>query len=532
MAVSAASVWEVRTAGSINNGGGFATDAANFFTNLAATSATGNAPVITSASYNFVAGDVGSWVYIKSGTNWTPGWYKISSVASNAATVDATIGAAILATGRRSTVAGCATTASPTSGTGGVDYSQLDAPQFALTGIATAGTGTSFLYASAAANMVGNYLKVVSGTNFTVGWFQIISVSAGVSVTVDRNICTGVGASGVINIGGAVSKHSDVSGITDSGHRIWIKNDGTYTLTSSAAVFLQSNSQKGIFVIGYTTTRGDNGKAIITTATNSVNLFQSADTTVWGYVFRNLDLRNTATTRGIGINLATVGSFNGVLIQNCLFDGFSTGVFVARGCVTFTMIQCEVKNCTTDGVVLDNTGGHVGQGTFINCWMHNNTRYGLYYRAGSGTLTCIDSVFSANTDDGLRCDNTTGSSAHEFTYNLVNCAFVSNGSDGFEWNDNGGGSLQPLIITINSVFYGNTSNGIKCSTTPTYQHQHISKSCAFGGNGTDRSNMSADASDITLTGNPFNSSTDFGLNSTAGAGAACKAAGYPTTVGS
>jgi predicted transcriptional regulator len=34
----------------------------------------------STASYNFVAGDVGAWVYIASGTNWTPGWYKIARI--------------------------------------------------------------------------------------------------------------------------------------------------------------------------------------------------------------------------------------------------------------------------------------------------------------------------------------------------------------------------------------------------------------------------------------------------------------------
>ena len=44
-----------------DNGGGF--DYANAFalTDLAATSATGNAAVLSSASYNFVAGDVSAW---------------------------------------------------------------------------------------------------------------------------------------------------------------------------------------------------------------------------------------------------------------------------------------------------------------------------------------------------------------------------------------------------------------------------------------------------------------------------------------
>ncbi len=63
------------------NGGGFDTGVAGFPTDGAATVATSSAPVFTSASYNFVAGDVGAWIYIKSGTNWTAGWYQITVVS-------------------------------------------------------------------------------------------------------------------------------------------------------------------------------------------------------------------------------------------------------------------------------------------------------------------------------------------------------------------------------------------------------------------------------------------------------------------
>jgi len=90
MALSATTIFEVETGGSDTlNGGAFDPgQTAGMLTDGAATSATGTAPVFTSASYNFVAGDVGAWIYIASGTNWIPGWYKISSVGSNAATLN------------------------------------------------------------------------------------------------------------------------------------------------------------------------------------------------------------------------------------------------------------------------------------------------------------------------------------------------------------------------------------------------------------------------------------------------------------
>jgi hypothetical protein len=51
------------------------------------------APEVASASHNFVAADVGHYLHISAGTDWTPGWYAIVSVAANKATLDGPCGA-------------------------------------------------------------------------------------------------------------------------------------------------------------------------------------------------------------------------------------------------------------------------------------------------------------------------------------------------------------------------------------------------------------------------------------------------------
>lgn len=58
------------------NGGGFNIANANFLTDLTTDTGTGNtsSPIVSSATYTFVAGDVGAWVYVASGTDWTVGW--------------------------------------------------------------------------------------------------------------------------------------------------------------------------------------------------------------------------------------------------------------------------------------------------------------------------------------------------------------------------------------------------------------------------------------------------------------------------
>ena len=62
------------------------------------------------------------------------------------------------------------------TGASGTDYSQQTSPQYTLTGVISSGSGNVVLTASASADMVGNILLVVSGTNFNTGRFQITSV--------------------------------------------------------------------------------------------------------------------------------------------------------------------------------------------------------------------------------------------------------------------------------------------------------------------------------------------------------------------
>jgi len=106
MALSADTIWEIQTTGDDNNGGGFVSGASGtdytqgvgqtviswlasggtYTNNLSITNA--DPSVVSSASRNFVAADVGNIIHLTAGTNVTAGWYEIVSVASNQATLD------------------------------------------------------------------------------------------------------------------------------------------------------------------------------------------------------------------------------------------------------------------------------------------------------------------------------------------------------------------------------------------------------------------------------------------------------------
>jgi hypothetical protein len=272
MAVPATAVFESQpgVGSDTANGGAFDPGSASMATDLAATVANTSAPVVTSASYNFVAGDVGAWVYVKSGTNWTPGWYKISSVASNAATLDGTIGHAVLAGWGLSTVVGCATTASPTAGTWTIDYSQKASPRTTLTAATAAGAGSTLTDATIGKNWVGNAIQVTGGTNVTTGIFFVSSTS-GTTATLDRAVTTGVTSNAGGGMGGALASLGTAGTNAVAGNWLWQKGTGTVTSTANGSGGRLSLSANSMRVRGYGTTRGDNTKATLTTATSFAN---------------------------------------------------------------------------------------------------------------------------------------------------------------------------------------------------------------------------------------------------------------------
>ena len=282
-AIPVTAVWEFRqdaTASNVN--GGAFNPSATMATDLACTSATGNAPVCSSASYNFVAGDVGDWLFIQSGTNWTPGWYQVASVAANAATVTATIGAAVQRDATlgyvshryyANTVAGIATVASPTGGVWAMDYSQSAAAIATASDLASAdGDASPCVVTSATRTFddadIGNTIHITAaGTTFTVGWYSIASVAAG-AATLDRACgVDGANSGGTWYEGGAMSLNStldddlfEVMTATNGtgANRVFVRYSATgYTLGETVSIAATGGTQAPIMIEGYNALRGD-----------------------------------------------------------------------------------------------------------------------------------------------------------------------------------------------------------------------------------------------------------------------------------
>jgi hypothetical protein len=384
MALNAATQWMFRPAATANmvNGGGFNTANANFLSDCTVDAGTGNTatPVLSSASYNFVVADVGAWIFVKAGTNWTPGFYQITAIPGNSALINAAIGAGRIfnpISGRYdtpNTVAGIATVGTPTGGTVGVDYSQADAANSSSVNFATASGGSSILTCvdgNFRKTHAGNFIHLTTtGTgNALVGWYEIISVTDSAIVTVDRTTNNGAiytGATGYL--GGALDLAGALPntffGVVVPGNIVWMKG-GSYTLGSAISGPGSQTNLLPVYVIGFTSLCGD-----------------------------ACDGANRPLIAG-GASDLRFGPYT--YAYNLIFTGTgSLGFFVD---VNSRAYNCKSTNTSTTA---SRPAFRIyGGGAIINCEAVSQNGYGIYANDGLGPLDYISGCYAHDSNIGI-----------------------------------------------------------------------------------------------------------------------------------
>lgn len=522
MALAATTIWEVESGGDdTNNGGAFDPgQTAGMFTDGAATVADTSAPVFSSASYNFVAGDVGAWLFIASGSNWTPGWYKITAVSANKATLDATLGHGVIAlvgtitsTNAQlgpSTATGCATTASPSGATWSIDYSQQAGSQFTYSDLSSTGVG---LTASSAGHpigkqQVGNSIVVTGGTNFNPGRYVLASVSGTTGTFLgagNLHSAAGTNSDGAGRMGGALASPGKSGAHMVASNRLYIKT-GTYTVTSAStniAAGCWSVSVASTNVEGYDTYRGDltpvgatgARPTIIASGISTFTLFASSGG--GGNSYRSLILDGASLTSSRGMNANTSQCFN-VHGQNCTNSVFSGSA---------TCVRCSATGCSS-------VAPFSNSAACVSCVAYSNTISGF---AVATAIACLSYSNSGGSSSGFAGAGGTPC--------LVNCVAYGNGLDGFVPTGNS-------AILQNCVAEGNTGAGFNLASTGGGSHrlQHCAGYNNSGGNVSASSGIHVEVSGFITGSATFfvaAGSGDFSLNTTAGGGAALRGAGYP-----
>jgi hypothetical protein len=394
----------------------------------------------------------------------------------------------------------------PSVTTPGTDYSQQNSPQISYTDLLVGATTTKY---TSVLNVVssalpGNTLIITGGTGCTTGTFEILSNTT-ITATVDRSLGTAASVCTAV-LGGSKLTLAALSSLMVSGNTVNIKA-GAYTLSSTTVLASLASAT----YIGYQTSHLDGGtKPLFTTATNSTDLFDAPG----GVQFVNISFSNTAGTPANGIvktNLSQSGTF-----INCTFSGFTsaingdnvgahyvfapvllvqnTEISASTYCVNnqqnsqyalVYIVDSFLHNCSTAGVEAGSSGAWT-IAIVINSVLYGN---GIGIQAANN-VELIASIIANSTTNGVSSLSTLSS---------VNSIFYNNGAYGVSLNGGGG------ISSWTNNAYGSNGSGVTSISL--------------------RSDQTAN--DVTLTANPFVSSSNFALNNTAGGGAALKAAGFP-----
>ncbi len=411
------------------------------------------------------------------------------------------------------------------AGATGTDFSQQDAAQIAYTDMVIDGT-TNTKFTSAANPVtsahVGNVINIVSGTGFTVQRVYIVSQAAGVA-TCDKSLGTLSSTGGHGNLGGGVATIATALTAMVAQNIIFVKASATYVITAGLALanqFVPTNSAPPNQLIGYTTTRTDGGRATIQLSTNS-NLTAIDASNGQGWYVSNFVIDGNSLTGSRGMNMNTYNVVRNCKVINCLGDGVQLNNGIAR------LIDSEVTACTS-------AAGHAavnsnGQGCSIErCYIHDNT--GIAIILGGGGSAVLFCVIASNS--GTAQGIVVSGNGQDI---IMNNSIYNNGQDGIQFTNNaglGGNSTVRNNLLISNGRYGlnGYTGGNGWGKFPQWDGN------AYFGNGTtnpvNAANPYSNSLDVTLSGQPFtNTSThDFTLNSTAGAGAACKAAATPGAI--
>lgn len=360
------------------------------------------------------------------------------------------------------------------TGASGTDYSQQNAAQYNLTSLTSSGAGAVILTASAATDMVGNGIHITSGTNFTVGWYEITAASAGVSITTDRNSTTGVGAAGVGNIGGALSLGSSDDAVFENGvaGQIWYVKSGTYTLGGTVNTAANGSATNPIQVIGYGTSRGDNPVGASRPIFDAgVNAFTAGNN--WDFYYMQFT--------GSAATMFTPGTAD--KLEYCKFTNTSTTAnrTAVAGSTSVVLYRCEL--IAYRGVAF--TGNSTVGQTLNTCYLHDSD-IGISTAIATNASFFINNIIESNVTAAIK-----------FTAAATGRTIIANNTlYGSEAKTGIGISISTgttNLSVVNNIIYGFTT-GISHADVQTVSHDDYNdiNNCTTG-----RTNFAAGPNSVT-----------------------------------
>jgi len=353
-------------------------------------------------------------------------------------------------------------------------------------------------------NDVGNILHITAGTNFTVGWYEVISVNIAVA-TLDRACGTATSTGGTARLGGAMAITGNLANEFFAqfvaGNKCYIAS-GTHTLAEHIDVANDGTYNLPIMVIGYKTTRTTKATGDDRPLIAEANYYFDGDN-YW--IFQNL--RATSNVNyGIAVGMSGI-------IENCKA---TVGTYGNRYGISCLDDYSNIVNCEIDAVV--NGGGSSGfrltRGCCaVSCYLHSassdNSSNGIVaLYPGVSVIGCA--IYSFH--HGINC------SSSIYNFLLSNCV-ISTCNLGIYV-----GSDCSAFIIVNNIFDANTTGMSKATSAST--DMYFAFNCWNNG-ANDVVNLTKGATDITA--NPLLTDASTG-DFTVGITSPCLGVGFPSTL--
>lgn len=410
----------------------------------------------------------------------------------------------------------------------GTDRSQQDAAYITFTDLVIDGT-TNTKCTSAAfpfdSTSPGNIINITSGTGFTVQRVQIVSVTGGVA-TCDKSLGTLGSTGGNGKLGGALGSVPTLGGLMVASNRAYLKGSFTQTSTGTFAQTLDpSNSSPATRIEGYSTTRGDNGRATITLSGSTLTAIAL---TSRGYEVCNLVIDCGSQTSSKGLSTTGLGF---ATIWNLKISNYTSAAMALAGNDT-KVFDCEIAAGTASGGAIAISSGSGGV-DIMDCWIHDVTGPGIVMAYGSSAINNLVTNCSTYGIQMSYACVARGNTVYKCsTANIyVNTQYViaqnirgnilTDSAIGLKANSSGGIRAYPALD--GNAFFNNTSDFNNYNNTT----------------GINSTGVYTDARDIlssSVTVSPFTDPgalghDNYGLNSTSGGGAVIRGnPGVPATI--
>ena len=349
----------------------------------------------------------------------------------------------------------------------GTDYSQQVTAALALSDLACT-TGTSTLTSANGgftSAMVGNAINIVSGTNFTAGFYFITGYTNGNTVTLDRSPVGGSsGSSGVGNVGGCLLVPIDAHfEAFVAGNKVWIKT-GSYTITASIAVASTSATVGNPIVVeGYYSSRAD-----MPIESNLPALTCGAYSITFGIFWRVSYLSGTGTTSPVFASHSSGGAvFDHCKVLNNSTSADRTALYL-RNSIAYS---CNLASTNGYAVYSDTSL----QSMLIFCNLHDSKNgctgaSASFVIQGCAIHNCSVAAFTAGS-----------------TKNTIFLSIIYDCVGGVKFVNYGYSSIVGCIISGNTTGISQNANYVT----------NFAYNCLFYDNDTNASNFALDSSNVT-----------------------------------